>query len=173
MHKPGIPIVCASFLVATIATGAQVNDPQKTESQAQLVATAVITKIDSKKNTLKVRGTDNGQADRTQNPQGTRRRSGSTRGGGGIGFPGGGRRGGRSRDGGVGLPPTTGGGTRQNSGPEYKVTIRNNTVLKDGDNTIAFGDFRVGDHILVTGVHNGSATDLDATEIVRNPARDR
>ena len=54
MHKPGIPIVCASFLVATIATGAQVNDPQKTESQAQLVATAVVTKIDLKKNTLKI-----------------------------------------------------------------------------------------------------------------------
>ena len=79
---------------------------------------------------------------------------------------------GRSR-GGVGFPPTTGGGTRQNSGPEYKVTIRNNTVLKDGDNKIALGDFRVGDRILVTGVHNGSATDLDATEIVKNPARDR
>ena len=40
--------------------------------------------------------------------------------------------------------------------------------MMDGDENIALGDFRVGDRIVIKGVHNGSATDLEATEVRRN-----
>lgn len=161
MYKLGLLAASVCFLFVFVAMGAQSKAQQQIESKAQLIATAVITKIDTRKNVLKVE--DGGEGRRNGvwgSDRGRRRGPGSV----GIGFPGGGS------GSGVGFPFPTDRSDRLSNIPQYKVFVRDDTVFKDGATKITLRDLKVGDHVVIKGVHNGSSKDLEATEIQRNPA---
>ncbi len=71
----------------------------------------------------------------------------------GVPFPG--RSGGRRA-------PTS---SSKDQGKPFKVTITDETAIKDGENTISFGLLRVGDRISIQGLPKGSGADLKATQI--------
>ena len=91
---------------------------------------------------------------------------------GGIGFPGGvGFPGPVGFPGGVGFPTPGGGGDGRpssiprNQGKEFKVTVTDKTILKDGENRLSFLNLNVGDRIQILGLPKGNGDDLEATEI--------
>ena len=126
---------------------------------AQRVATGEITKIDAKKKILTVR-----EASIDRPSDSARRDSGQTpnrRGG-----TGGGR-----RRGGVGYPGGGGGGRRAPATPqgkEFKVTVTDQTAIKDKVTTIGFDLLRIGDRISIQGLPKGKGPDLQATQITVN-----
>src|SRR5215471_10930544 len=180
--KPGLIAVCALFLLAIPSAARPQNTSQSAQDKtsadksdkvqsdrAQIVGTAEITKIDTKKQMLTVK---NIQSASTGNPNGsgagTRRQGG---GGGGGGFPGGsGRRRGGYPGGGGGYPPSGGGQSQSGQPKEYKVYVTKDTVIKLANADLAFGDLHVGDRIAVSGTpKNGSGGDLQAMTITRDP----
>ena len=79
---------------------------------------------------------------------------------------GGGGMGGGRRRGGMGYP---GGGrpssTSKPQGKEFKVTVTDQTAIKDNVTTIGFDLLRVGDRISIQGLPKGKGDDLQATQI--------
>jgi len=124
---------------------------------AQRVATGEITKIDVKKKTLTVREAPiNPPTNSGQNPNVNRRGNGGV-GGGGMG-------GGRRR-GGIGYPGGRPTSTAKPQGKEFKVTITDQTTIKDNVTSIGFDLLRVGDRIAIQGLPKGKGSDLQATQI--------
>jgi hypothetical protein len=167
--KQRLSLIIAGLLLAAIATYAQnaqdtksdkskaaPNAQSTTSEDAQRIATGEITKIDVKKKILTVREAAlNQPANNGQNPNANRR-------GGGMG---GGMGGGRRR-GGAGYP----GGSRPTStakpqGKEFKVTVTDQTAIKDNVTSIGFDLLRVGDRISIQGLPKGKGDDLQATQI--------
>ena len=161
MYRLGLLGASVSFLFVFVAMAVQSKAQQQVESKAQLVAAAVITKIDARKNVLNVEDGGEGRRDRASGSDRGRRHGPGDE---GIGFPGGGS------GNGVGFPFPTDRSDRLGNILQYKVFVRNDTVFKDGTTRITLSDLKVGDHVVIKGVHNGSSKDLDATEIQRNPA---
>jgi hypothetical protein len=142
------------FLGATAAYAQTGNS--KTTDRAQLLTTGRITKIDTKKRTLKVRTV--AEATNTSRPQSSGRRGGSGRGGsgrrsGGIGFP---------IPGGGGRGPST---SPKDQGKEFKVIVTDKTAIKNGAESFSFLNLNVGDRISILGLPKGKGDDLEATEI--------
>ena len=163
----------AVFLLTLTAAYAQ-NQQDKDTDKAQRLTTGRITNIDTKKRILKVRtATGNSESipGEPQDPDRRRRNDGGFPGTGGRSGRTGGRRGGIGFPGGVGFPTPGGGGdgrprsTPRNEGTEFKVTVTDKTVLKDGENRLSFLNLNVGDHIQILGLPKGSGDDLEATEI--------
>jgi hypothetical protein len=156
--KRFITIVCASLFIGIPAAAAQDKPGTKDSDEPHLVTTGQISNVDIKKKTLKIRS--------AADPLKERVPTGSGRAGrGGIGLPRGipfpGGRGTVGR----GIPPIGGGG-KNSGGRESKVTVTDQTVFKDGDETIALSDLKVGDYIVVSGtVKHGN--DLEASDIQR------
>lgn len=152
--KGTVAILLAYLLLPLTAAHAQ-NEQDKTTGGAQRLTTGRITKIDTKKRTLKVRTqADNPTSSTPRQPQGSGRRGGRRRSG-GIPFPGPGGTGG-------GRQPTS---TTKDQGKEFKVTVTDKTVFKDRENSISFLNLNVGDRILIQGFPKGSGDDLEATQI--------
>src|SRR5436309_11987040 len=117
--KGTVAILLAYLLPPLTAAHAQ-NEQDKTTGGAQRLTTGRITKIDTKKRTLKVRTqADNPTSSTPRQPQGSGRRGGRRRSG-GILFPGPGGTGG-------GRQPTS---TTKDQGKEFKVTVTDKTVFK-------------------------------------------
>jgi hypothetical protein len=137
--------------------------PASTSEDAQKLTTGQITKIDTKKKILTVR-----EAPLNQPSDSGPTSTGNRRGGGGGGMGGGRRRGGVGYPGGGGGYP--GGGrpsssSTQNKGKEFKVTVTDQTAIKDNVTTIGFDLLRVGDRISIQGLPKGKGDDLQATQI--------
>jgi hypothetical protein len=129
---------------------------------AQRIATGEITKIDAKKKILTVREASLNQ------PSNSGQNSNASRGGmGGGGMGGGRRRGGMGTGypGGGGRPAPT---SSANKGKEFKVTVTDQTAIKDKVTTIGFDLLRVGDRISIQGLPKGKGDDLQATQITVN-----
>jgi hypothetical protein len=161
-----IAVLCAALFITLPSALAQ--------NQVQVVNTALITKIDEKKMTLRVKSDVADTTTPSAGGGGGRRGGGGGgRGGGGgitlpggVGFPGGG---GGGRRGGGGYPGGGGSGgtsTGQPQGREYKVSLTKETILKDGDADISFSSLKTGDHIVITG--NPKGNDIEATSITRD-----
>ena len=143
---------------------------QSKSSQAQIVSTGEITKIDAKKRTLQVREL----VEATATPRG----GGRGGGGGGRRGDGGGGGGGRGGGGGIGFPGGGGGGrtgggrgggrgTTATPPKEYKVFITKDTIMKLQNIDIDFSDLHVSDRVIVSGTPKGSKGDIEATSITR------
>lgn len=155
-----IAFVCGILLV-TLPVAAKDQDTSK----AQVVSTAEIVKIDTKKKSLQVQ--DLAEVTAPSENRGTRRQGGGGGGGGGR-RRGGGGAGGIRLPGGVGFPGGAGGGTPTGAkqAKQYKVFVSKDTVLKLAETNIDFTDLHVGDHITVSGTPKGH--DVDAVTITRD-----
>ena len=80
--------------------------------------------------------------------------------GGGGGMGGGRRRGGYPGGGGRTTPASS-----KPQGKEFKVTVTDQTSIKDNVTTIGFDLLRVGDRISIQGLPKGKGDDLQATQI--------
>jgi hypothetical protein len=163
--KLSLALTCAFLLSAYPALGQSKDAQDKSTGHVQIVSTAEIIKIDTKKKSLQVR-----ELAQPANNAGRR-------GGQGGGYPrSGGHRGGGSgrRSGSIGFPgsgggyPGGGGGTTRSQAKEYKVFVTKDTVMTLANTNIEFSDLRVGDRIDISGTPKGSKGDLEATSISRN-----
>jgi hypothetical protein len=163
--KLTLALISLLFFTSAPMSAQSKSGEDKSSSRAQLVGTAEIVKIDTKKKILQVRNVAEGTST-TPKPE---RRAGG-------GFP----RGGGRRRGGGGYPgggyPGTGrfpddGGSPGTSAPsqirEYKVFVTKDTVLKLEDMNMEFSDLHTGDRIVVSGYPKGGSGDLEATSITR------
>jgi hypothetical protein len=168
--KQRLSLTIAGLLLAAIATHAQNAQDTKsdkstpapsaqsgTSEDAQRIATGQITKIDAKKKILTVREAPLNQPD--NNGQNTNTNANRRGGGMGGGMGRGGRRGGGYPGGGR---PTS---TAKPQGKEFKVTVTDQTAIKDNVTTIGFDLLRVGDRISIQGLPKGKGEDLQATQI--------
>jgi hypothetical protein len=154
-------LVLISIVIVAVALSLSGQSPE----DAQRLVTGQITDINVSKHILTVRPGPIDEAPRRPEPGTNRGGRGGTRGGGG------GRRGG-----GTGIPiPGSGGGGRtpvpssKNQAKTFKVTVTDQTVIKDNVTTISFGMIRVQDHVTIRGLPiKGKNEDLTATEIVVN-----
>jgi len=162
-----IVVICLFLQTAAVYSRSQedktASQQDKTANRAQLLTTARITKIDTKKRVLTAR-TENDHSSSSSipagEPQGSGRRSGRggarrRRNGGGFPFPGGG---------GGGRPSST----PKDQGKEFKVVVSDTTAIKEGENSISFLNLNVGDHITIKGLPKGGGSDLEASEITLN-----
>ncbi len=181
--KQSLAIISAFLFVILPAFGQSKTDEDKKTDKTQIVGTAEITKIDSKKKVIQVRNVAESNSSSTGGGSGRRSGGGYPGGGGGGGgggrrrggrypggggYPGGGYPGGGGRypgGGGGGYPG--GGGTATNQVKEYKVFITKDTVLKLEDMDMEFSDLHVGDRVVVSGTPKGSNGDLDASAVTR------
>ena len=169
--KQGLSILIAGLLITATAYTQTAPEPKTGQDSkadkpattttgnaedAQRVATGEITKIDVKKKILTVREAPiNPPATSGQNTNVNRRGNGGV-GGGGMG-------GGRRR-GGTGYPGSRPSTTKP-QGKEFKVTITDQTAIKDNVTSIGFDLLRVGDRIAIQGLPKGKGSDLQATQI--------
>src|SRR5262245_5859744 len=151
---------CLCLLFVLPASPQSKSEQDKTTDRAQVVSTAEITKIDAKKQTVKVK--------EVVQPTSTGRRTGAGRSGGGAGRRrgGGGGGGGGFPGGGSGSPGGNGGQTTSQV-KQFTVFVTKDTVLKLANADIAFSDLHVGDRVAVSGVPKGSKGDIEATAISR------
>jgi len=146
--RQGIAVAFAALLLlasAGIRGAAQDKPTNNADGKAQLISTAQITKIDLKKQTLKVRNVaasmNDGSAGGTTNSGAGRTSGGGGYPSGGMGIPGGGRRGGGMGRGGSNGPTNP---SQEQLGPEYTVYIGKTTAIKDEDRPMEFQDLKWG-----------------------------
>src|SRR5262245_50377302 len=161
---------CLCLLFVLPATSQSKSEQDNTTDRAQVVSTAEITKVDAKKQTVKVK--------EVVQPTSTGRRTGSGGGGGGRRGGGGGAGGaGRRRGGGGGggFPgggsgggyPGGNGGQTTSQVKQFTVFVTKDTVMKLANADIGFSDLHVGDRVAISGVPKGSKGDIEATAISR------
>jgi len=167
-----IIVICLFLQTAAVYARSQEDKtatPQdKTANRAQLLTTARITKIDTKKKILTAR-TENDHSSSSSIPAGEPQGSGRRSGRGGAGRR---RNGGGFPGGGIPFPGGGGGGrpssTPKDQGKEFKVVVSDTTAIKEGENSISFLNLNVGDHITIKGLPKGGGSDLEASEITLN-----
>jgi hypothetical protein len=138
--------------------GAAIPLGGQSPEDAQRLVTGQITDINIKKHILTIRPGPIDQAPRSPSPGTNRGNRGGT---------GGGTSGRGGRRGGTGIPfPTP---SSKNQAKTFKVTVTDETVIKDSVTSISFGLLRAEDRVTIRGIPiKGKPDDLKATEITVN-----
>ena len=147
MKRVSTVLISVALMIPWLGMAADNKDAEG----VRLVTTGEILKIDSKKKTFEFRIVLD------EFPRGFY---------GGRGGGRGGRMGGRGRFPGP-LPPPRGRGVQYVPVLEVKVFTSERTSLKAGANSTDFSIFKVGERVIVTGLHCGKGTDIDAIEVLK------